>query len=277
MKESPKRRNMLATAASIAGTHDVNEDWFAVTPTAAIVLDGVTSVADTGCLHGVRWYVEKLGSRILGNLSLDNLELREILAQSIDDVAALHAQTCDLDHPATPAATVAIVRVQQDDIEHLVLADASVAIDSTDGMRVITDARVNVIVAEERKAATQHPADSDAYRRFIENSMIEQLKWRNKPGGYWVASVDPGAVREALVGRIALDNVRRVALLSDGASRLVDKYGIATWPQLLDILEQAGPTGLIQQVRAADEADSDRHRWARYKVSDDATAIYVRF
>ena len=37
------------------------------------------------------------------------------------DVAALHADTCDLGHPGSPSATVAILREQPDAVDCLVL------------------------------------------------------------------------------------------------------------------------------------------------------------
>jgi len=68
------------------------------------------------------------------------------------------------------------------------------------------------------------------------------------------------------------DNLLQAAVLSDGASRLVDHYALTTWPGLLDILAAEGPAELIRRVRVADNADSTGNR---YKRSDDATAIYV--
>lgn len=77
-----------------------------------------------------------------------------------------------------------------------------------------------------------------------------------------------------MIGSVALDHVRAVGLLSDGASRLVDRFGIADWPQTLDILATDGPGALIRQVRAVEESDPAGQRWPRGKVYDDATAAY---
>jgi hypothetical protein len=48
------------------------------------------------------------------------------LAQAITDVAALHADTCDLDHPASPSATVAILQEQPEAVDCLVLGDTTI-------------------------------------------------------------------------------------------------------------------------------------------------------
>jgi hypothetical protein len=44
-------------------------------------------------------------------------------------------------------------------------------------------------------------------------------------------------------------------LLSDGASRLVDLFELATWEELLALLDENGPDELLRQVRAAEAVD----------------------
>jgi hypothetical protein len=44
-------------------------------------------------------------------------------------------------------------------------------------------------------------------------------------------------------------------LLSDGASRLVDLFELATWEELLALLDENGPDELLRQVRAAEATD----------------------
>jgi hypothetical protein len=99
---------------------------------------------------------------------------------------------------------------------------------------------------------------------------------RNKPGGYWVAAADPAAADQGITGNSPLTDLAAVALLSDGAGRLADRYHLATWPQIAATLSQHGPSELIRQVRAAEAADPEGARWPRGKIRDDATAVYWR-
>jgi hypothetical protein len=64
-------------------------------------------------------------------------------------------------------------------------------------------------------------------------------------------------------------------LLSDGASRLVDLFELATWEELLALLDESGPDELLRQVRAAEAVDPQGRQWPRTKRSDDATAVYL--
>jgi hypothetical protein len=64
-------------------------------------------------------------------------------------------------------------------------------------------------------------------------------------------------------------------LLSDGASRLVDLFELATWEELLALLDESGPDELVRQVRAAEASDPEGRQWPRTKRGDDATAVYL--
>lgn len=71
------------------------------------------------------------------------------------------------------------------------------------------------------------------------------------------------------------DGLQRGAVLSDGATRLVDRFGLLEWPSFLDVMAEQGPDAIIQQVRAAAASDPDGRRWPRGKRHDDASAAGV--
>jgi hypothetical protein len=109
-------------------------------------------------------------------------------------------------------------------------------------------------------------------RRRVAELVAAQRPVRNRPGGYWIAGADPDAAGHALAGSVPRDGLARAALLTDGASRFTEVLGLGDWPALLDVLEQAGPAGLIRRVRAAEDSDPAGVRWPRFKHHDDATA-----
>lgn len=254
-----------------------NEDWAGATTAAAVVLDGVTAPAElgTGCLHSTPWYVHHLGTRLLQLAAPDSSsDLTGILAQAIADVAASHAGTCDLRHPGTPSATVAMVRQAKDSLEYLVLADAFVVLENAQGATAISDERVEQVAAAERDAA-RSPFDAPGRAGLIQQMVAKQRLYRNKEGGYWVAGTDPEAATQAEVG--VHENPRRAALMTDGAAVLAVEYGLTDWTGVLDILETSGPANLIDRVRDTERSDPQGIRWPRYKTSDDATAVFCRF
>jgi hypothetical protein len=256
-----------------------NEDFVAATGTAAVVLDGLTQRAGlgSGCIHDTPWFVRQLGTRLLSAAdTMPSASLRDILAQAISDVARLHAATCDLANTGTPSATVAMLREHPDTIEYLILSDSVLVVDGKDGLHVISDERVEDVAQDQRDAAMQHPTGSPDHNRLMRQLVAEQRRHRNQPGGYWIAGSNPQAASQALTGSWPRHAIRRAAILTDGATRLVDHFALADWPELLDILETQGPASVISQVRQAEALDPDGTRWPRYKRSDDATAVLCR-
>jgi hypothetical protein len=97
---------------------------------------------------------------------------------------------------------------------------------------------------------------------------------RNRPGGFWIAGPDPRAAEHALAGTVPLGSLTSVTLLSDGATRLVDKFALADWRELLAALDSTGPDGLLRRVREVEDSDPDGRRWPRGKARDDATVLH---
>jgi hypothetical protein len=187
------------------------------------------------------------------------------LAQAITDVAALHADTCDLDHPGSPSATVAILQEQPEAVDCLVLGEATILLDESAGIRVVTDDRLEHVAAVQHSAMHQHATGSADHDRSFAELVTEQRRHRNHPDGFWVASADPAAAQHALTDTVPRDGLERAAVLSDGATRLVDRFGLLDWPSFLDVLAEQRPDAIIQQVRAAEDSDPEGRRWPRGK------------
>ena len=59
-----------------------------------------------------------------------------------------------------------------------------------------------------------------------------------------------------------------------GAPTWDDLFELATWEELLALLDENGPDELLRQVRAAEATNPEGRQWPRTKRSDDATAVY---
>ncbi|GLW07890.1 hypothetical protein Misp01_30200 [Microtetraspora sp. NBRC 13810] len=204
--------------------------------------------------------------------------LTEILADGIKSVASMHDHTCDLSHPGSPSATVVLVRRTGDILDWLVLADSVLILDTpgTDPM-VVCDDREAQVGNQYRGPMNAATGGTPEHRQALSRYMDAMRAHRNTDGGFWVAAVDPLAAEQALTGTIPTDHVRAAAILSDGASRLADRFHLATWRQALDLLDASGPEELIAQVRKAEHSDPNGTRWRRGKIHDDATAALWHF
>ncbi|MET7857112.1 protein phosphatase 2C domain-containing protein [Streptomyces sp. NPDC005318] len=244
-----------------------NEDWAATVLPASgqggvlILLDGVTPPqGGTGCVHSVPWFTARLGGSLAElSGSRRDLTLMEILAESIRRTADAHRSSCDLSHVRTPQATVVMARWNEREIEHLVLSDSVLLLESPDGsVRALLDDRLDRLPPG--SLATEAIADAQA---------------RNKEGGFFTAAADPEVAARAVTGRTPRAEVRAVAALTDGASRWTEMFREGDWTACLGVLHKEGAQGLIDRVRALEDADTERTHLRRCKTHDDATALYA--
>jgi hypothetical protein len=204
------------------------------------------------------------------------VDLRADLAEAIRHVSSLHDR-CDLRHPGTPSAAVALVAVSGNHLRYLVLADIFIVVDRAARLDVIVDERVRRTAAAERRTAYRLPVGSAERIAALVEMKHAELAVRNRAGGFWVASGDPAVAEEAMVGEIPIADVRRVAVLSDGSACGVEDYEVLGWPGALDLITTNGPHELLRLVRTAEAEDAECVRWPRSKANDDATVAVWDF
>ncbi|MFE7232500.1 hypothetical protein ACFVAF_17935 [Streptomyces sp. NPDC057596] len=209
-------------------------------------------------------------------LAEPEVSLSDGLADTLARVAALHPQ-CDLNNPGTPSATVAILRQRYGVLDHLVLADSPVVFDGRDGYSVVTDLRVDAILPDLRAEVERHETHTQGHREALQRLVLAQREVRNTPDGYWVAGTNPESAQHGLTGTTELEDVRCAAVMSDGVSRLVTEYGMATWDEAFAALHAGGPRQLIETVRRVEASDPTGRRWPRYKSGDDATVALCQW
>ncbi|MER6024409.1 protein phosphatase 2C domain-containing protein [Streptomyces sp. NPDC001851] len=227
-----------------------------------IVLDGVTPPRDgTGCLHSVPWFTARLGGALTElSLSRRDLTLPEILSRAIGRTADAHADTCELSHPRTPQATVALARWSADTVEYLVLSDAALLLRRTDG--TVTP------VLDDRLARIP--------RSRLATDALVDATLRNKEGGFFTAAADPWVAARAVAGSLPRREVRALAALTDGATRWTEKFHEGDWPALFDVVAKEGARSLVDRVRDLETADREERAFlGRSKTHDDATVVYA--
>jgi hypothetical protein len=265
------------------------------------IADGVTMVLDgasipTGtpacCQRDAGWYVRQLAAQLVVTLAADALlDLRTALAAAIFSADQAHAATC----PATrrerdrlgPSAMVALTRQDGDRLDWLLLGDATLLIADDAVVACHSDRRIAAVGRELRARIRRQlrtgggytsPAHHDALTTLIQT----ERTLRNTAAGYWVAAADPAAAAHSLTGSCQIGHgpgeVRRFALLSDGAERAVGTFRLyGSWAALLDALAHDGPVATIAAVRAAEACDPDGRRYPRTRCSDDASALVGDF
>ncbi|MFJ3580968.1 integrase [Streptomyces sp. NPDC090127] len=267
----------VALATLPADPERENEDFAAAAPGAAVLLDGAgVGEAETGCRHGVAWFSGTLGSLLLRSITAEPARpLADCLADSIGVVRSLHADSCDLAHPASPTSTVVAARIAGEVLEYLVLGDSSLLLGHSDGgVRVVTDRRLDEVGKRLRGPVDQLPTGSPAHSAALAEYRDVLTGLRNRPDGFWIAGPDPEAAAHAFTGVVSVASLASATLLSDGATRLVDRFELADWRETLTLVASSGPDELIRRVREAEDGDPEGRRWPRGKAHDDATVLY---
>ncbi|MQY34778.1 hypothetical protein SRB17_27480 [Streptomyces sp. RB17] len=227
-----------------------------------IVLDGVTPPrGETGCLHSVPWFTARLGGALTElTVSSGDLTLPEILSRAIGRTAGAHVQTCELSHPRTPQATVAVARWSAETVEYLVLSDSALLLQGTDG--TVTP------VLDDRLARLPRSA--------LATDALVDATLRNKEGGFFTAAADPSVAARAVTGTVPRGEVRALAALTDGATRWTEKFREGDWQALFELVAKEGARSLVDRVRQLESADREERAFLRRsKTHDDATAVYV--
>ncbi|MFI8459077.1 protein phosphatase 2C domain-containing protein [Kitasatospora sp. NPDC085464] len=243
---------MEITCATVPTPGTLGDDYALTGTNWAVALDGATANSmPTGCTHTVRWYVQQLAAHLGLQLATTTAPLPEVLRAAISGLVAVHGRTCDMTCPDSPSSTVAIARVDGDQVELLVLCDSPILVLHTNGdVQVVTDTRTSALPG-------YTPAD------------LSEL--RNTDRGFWVASTRPESADRAVILTLPLAEVSAVAVLTDGASRLADHYGWS-WEHLMKALLDLGPRAVIGLTREQEAVKSP----PRGKQYDDATAIVIR-
>ncbi|MFF4589761.1 hypothetical protein [Streptomyces sp. NPDC001388] len=245
-----------------------NEDFASVGLSACgqggslVVLDGVTPPpGGAGCLHSVPWFTARLGGALTElTVSLPDVPLAEALSLGIARTAEAHAATCDLSHPRTPQATVALARWSPESVEYLVLSDATLLLASPDGgVTPVLDDRLARLPRELLRSA-----------EFVDGTL------RNREGGFFTAAADPAVAGRAVTGSVPRAAACALAALSDGAARWTETFREGDWADLFTLVRGKGARALVDRVRELERADgAERLFLGRAKTHDDATVVLV--
>ncbi|MDI1464021.1 protein phosphatase 2C domain-containing protein [Catellatospora sp. KI3] len=258
----------MATSGQEPGR--VNEDFAGAVAHAVVLLDGAgIRGAEAICRHGVAWYTHRLGGALLHRLSVDDgRDLAELLAEAIGELTDAHRDTCDVTDPSSPSATVAMLRFDAEQVEYLLLGDSVILLDRIGREPlVVTDRREVEFRQPLLDALGAHEPGSAAYERVRAEGVSVMRANRNHPGGFWVAKDEPGAAAEAVTGSLPVTGLTAAALLSNGASRIADRYALADWPEVLSLLGTHGPAEVVDRVREAERRPGGA-------APDDATVAY---
>ncbi|MEU5879739.1 integrase [Spirillospora sp. NPDC047279] len=242
-------------ATDQGGPERRNEDFVAAAPGAVVVLDGcgLELGTDLGCVHGTAWYSRSLGTRLLARLT-DGLGEAPPAGPPVGPPEGAHR----------PARRPLVGRLAG------AIADVADAHRATCDLSVPTTPAATVVALRVRGDVVDYLVLADSTLLLETAEGLQEVTGRHP-----FAAADPDVAEAAITGSVPLEGLRRAFLLTDGAARLADDFGLTDRPGLVRLIDEAGPEGLIGRTREAERSDPDASRWPRHKIHDDATVAVV--
>jgi serine/threonine protein phosphatase PrpC len=262
-----------------------NDDaWMAGSQLAAVI-DGATSLNDP-IMPGTSdaaWLAHLAAERFVvhARASSARLALQAVVADLEDAFVAQRSRSPIAMHETPCASLMLIAPADGAQIDALWFGDCSVIVRHSDGgVDVIGDAldKRAAEASQVARLAAQAGVDpaSTANRAEFLPSLRASRNRYNHGAGPWVLAPDRGCAPHAQAATFAVEEGAILLIASDGFTALVTDYGAYDAAGLVDAAMVKGLAALIDELRAIESRDPTGTQFARYKRSDDATAILVQ-
>ena len=260
----------------------LNEDAFAHSQNAALVMDGTTPLGE-GLMPGTSdaaWLAQFGSRRLMAHLKEGDAP-REALAHALADAeksfVALRRRPLR-EKWETPCCSMMLAVESGVDVEFLWFGDCTALLLKNQACEIIGDVfdKRGQEAERARQVAKEKnlPPAPDLNRPEI-LSVLRAARNRVNSGSYWLFSPEPRAAKH--VSRRMMKNAAGGLLLiaSDGFLALATDYGAYDAMGLIRAACAKGLAALGAELRAIEDDDPLGEKFARFKKSDDATALLI--
>lgn len=261
-----------------------NEDAFGHDSGAAVVLDGATPLGDS-LMPGpsdAAWIAQFGARRLLAHLRDGNgarKALRGALADTQKSFEALRRMPPQ-EIWQTPCASMMLAVPGEEGVEFLWYGDCAALIRSGDSAVTVVGETFDKRAAEAMrakeigKAKNLSPASGLSRPEFI--GSLRAARNRINSGSYWLFSPEEKAASHVSRRMIRLGSGATLLLASDGFLALASDYGAYSADSLMAAALSKGLKALGAELRAIEASDPGGDTFARFKKSDDATALLLK-
>jgi len=259
-----------------------NEDCYYIDETMGFVIDGASGldgVKITSSYSDAYWYSHRLKDNLI---KYKNKETLRAMVQ-----CALHDTNQEFDGYLGdqvlrdyPSAVIAMVRVKDDyELEYFILGDCECIIEKKDSHIIqLADHRIEYFDQKAidygkriQKEKNINFIDTKKYFQFL---LQKHRTYKNIENGYFCLSNNENILDEAVIGTIDCDDVKSVALMSDGFSQLIHLFKLYSLETFMSQLQVCTAQDLLNELHYAQSNDADMNNFPRMSFSDDATLVY---
>jgi len=181
--------------------------------------------------------------------------------------------------PDYPSAGVAVFRLCGDAVEYFGLGDCDALLETADGQVLCLEE--TALSALDRSAIGQMADYARAHgctmlqaRTALNHVLVHNRDLRNTPEGYWIFDPTGEGVPHARTARWPADQVKGLAVLSDGFAQLYEPFGaVESLPALYALMHTKGLAACARSLFAMQDADPECMEYPRFKLRDDTSAV----
>jgi len=277
---------LLLESLSLPGdTAKPNEDAFGQKDGAAVVIDGATMLGE-GLMPGASdaaWIAQFGARRLMAHLEAGDgarKALRAALADTQKSFKALRRHP-PVDVWQTPCASMMLAVQAEAGVEFLWFGDCAALVKQGDAAVTVVGETLDKRAAEAERARAAarekgvSPAGALNRPEFLD--ALRATRNRINSGNTWLFSPEVRAASH--VSRRTINAAPGCVLLlaSDGFLALASDYGAYSVDGLMAAAMDKGLAALGAQLRAIEAGDAGGDTFPRFKKSDDATALLLRF
>lgn len=272
---------------SLAG-NKVNEDTAYSADTYGWVIDGATGLNKknlTKSESDAYWFVNEWNNYLKYNILNNSITLKEIIINGIVCISDKFYQISTSKAPNKvdlPSASIVVIRINNDKVEYFLLGDCTLVVQNSDGKSSIIKQKLldkldNKAKSEMAKLMRGKGISFNEARQEINPLLINHRLLKNTLGGYWTLEFDKNAVDNCLYGFLDFEECKKVLLMSDGFSAIFDNYNYTDENNIISLVENNGLQEIYNTIRSIEEEDSDILKYPRFKKSDDASAVLMKY
>ena len=182
-----------------------------------------------------------------------------------------------------PSAAASIVRLNGDLVEFYTIYDCIILVqdifgnifDIYDSRNAIND---NIVMTSARAKATELGLTTKQVGQKYPEIISEGRQLRNTYGHQYVLADDVSAVKNGICFSMKKNLVQKIMIMSDGFSQCFDMFKFISKEKFMNKINSLKDIEkYYNKLRKHQKKDSEGQKYLRYKESDDATIVVMKF
>lgn len=267
----------LIQALSLAGASDTpNDDRAGAAHAHGWVIDGATDLGPPGLMGergGAAWLAGEAQAAFAAAEDAPIEAMCGAVARRLADAYGAARTRDPLGRWELPMAAFLAARLAGDALEVAWLGDCVGLLRSGDRVTRLGPVR-EARDAEAERAAGMAEHGLGNVRKSA--PILDSLRASRSRPGVAVLGVEPETMAMLETARVPCAPGDELLLMTDGFAALIDAYAAFDEAALMDALAAEELTGLGIRLRGIEREDAACTRFPRFKISDDATALWLR-